>query len=595
MDIELLLSEWEPHAVVPHSEDSLEDDSDDEHDEQVFGDTEGVDNVDERLENDGRIYVETLARNGGITLLQESKEKRAYRTKGILGLFALFFSRRVRDTLLQWLTPRLIQSGVPIVSLRELNAYIGLEIATSLCPLNRLRDYSSTNDLYGHHIFRSTMQRDLLLGIRAALTLHPIDTVSEEVKTRDPLWHCRSILNNILKKCASLAVPNGVSALDESSIRTKARSAARTYIPSKPDKYAVRFYALVDWKTLYVRGLFDNGSGNRTVSGHLERYTAVFPELRRSMAARCDNCELDATSATELWVAMLAKQNQQLLSPKAAILELKDAARGSWKLVAAIDTADNLKDLEKAHKQSQKNLKKAQKTPFVPPRHRHISSDEAFCAYNSFMNAVDRFDQMRSTNPIRRRKRRLTMSIFTWLLDVAIHNAFVIYPIIERGNGVLKSIRSAKEEIVNRLVTAQQQHMQSLRQRTNHREPIEDIIGSDSSQHMLTRSRSKLLCRLCAIRGGKNRVKYACTRCRLGYHVECFMAVHYKHMMTENAAVMEALDAVIMTTSGIPKVNKRQRQNTSIIEPHEIELPRLLLKDSSPRQRKRARIRPVDE
>ncbi|OWZ13351.1 hypothetical protein PHMEG_00013339 [Phytophthora megakarya] len=102
------------------------------------------------------------------------------------------------------------------------------------------------------------MRRDLLLGIRSALTLHPMDTVPEEVKLRDPLWHCRSILNNILKKFFLFA----------------------------PDKYAVIFYALVVWKTLYVHGLFDNGSGNTRAEGHLDRYTAIFPEMKRPMAGR---------------------------------------------------------------------------------------------------------------------------------------------------------------------------------------------------------------------------------------------------------------------------------------------------------------------
>ncbi|ETK94937.1 hypothetical protein L915_02097 [Phytophthora nicotianae] len=103
----------------------------------------------------------------------------------------------------------------------------------------------------------------------------------------------------------------------------------------------------------------------------------------------------------------------------------------------------------------------------------------------------------------------------------------------------------AKEDIASRLVAAHQQHVQSLRSSTRHREPIEDIIGSDSSQHMLTRSRGKLLCRLCALRKDRYRVKRPCTRCRLGFHVGCFMVMYYKHMMTENSAVMEALGAVI--------------------------------------------------
>jgi hypothetical protein len=37
----------------------------------------------------------------------------------------------------------------------------------------------------------------------------------------------------------------GVSALDENSCATKARTRAKTYLPSKPDKYAICFYAVV--------------------------------------------------------------------------------------------------------------------------------------------------------------------------------------------------------------------------------------------------------------------------------------------------------------------------------------------------------------
>ncbi|KAE9124369.1 hypothetical protein PF010_g6042 [Phytophthora fragariae] len=55
---------------------------------------------------------------------------------------------------------------------------------------------------------------------------------------------------------------------------------------------------------------------------------------------------------------------------EAAILALKDADRGAWKLVAAVDTVSNMKAAEKAHKQSEKHLRKAKKTPFEPPRQR---------------------------------------------------------------------------------------------------------------------------------------------------------------------------------------------------------------------------------
>ena len=48
-------------------------------------------------------------------------------------------------------------------------------------------------------------------------------------------------------------------------------------------------------------------------------------------------------------------------------------------------------------------------------------------AYNQYMNSVDRMDQRRAVNPTRRREKRLHMSIFTYLLDLAVHNAYAIY------------------------------------------------------------------------------------------------------------------------------------------------------------------------
>ncbi len=44
-------------------------------------------------------------------------------------------------------------------------------------------------------------------------------------------------------------------------------------------------------------------------------------------------------------------------------------------------------------------------------------------AYNSFMNAVDRMDQIRSSCPTRRREKRVSMTLFTLVLVLAIINA----------------------------------------------------------------------------------------------------------------------------------------------------------------------------
>ena len=47
--------------------------------------------------------------------------------------------------------------------------------------------------------------------------------------------------------------------------------------------------------------------------------------------------------------------------------------------------------------------------------------------YNTYMNAVDRADQMRMVNASQRKEKRLYMNIFTYIMDLACVNAFALY------------------------------------------------------------------------------------------------------------------------------------------------------------------------
>ena len=66
------------------------------------------------------------------------------------------------------------------------------------------------------------------------------------------------------------------------------------------------------------------------------------------------------------------------------------------------------------------------------------------------MNGVDRFDQYRSTNAIERREKRVTMTIFTFLLDAALLNAYAIQGIIDPEGK--KDFREFKRIVAQMLV-----------------------------------------------------------------------------------------------------------------------------------------------
>ena len=57
----------------------------------------------------------------------------------------------------------------------------------------------------------------------------------------------------------------------------------------------------------------------------------------------------------------------------------------------------------------------------------YIPCPAPFAAYNIFMNGVDKFDQLHSTNPTRHKEIRLPMSIFTACLDWGYSNSYMLY------------------------------------------------------------------------------------------------------------------------------------------------------------------------
>lgn len=63
--------------------------------------------------------------------------------------------------------------------------------------------------------------------------------------TADSLAESRMVLDHFMKNSTEVAAPPGVLSLDEATQWTKFRSAAISYIPSKPVKPGIRFYVVL--------------------------------------------------------------------------------------------------------------------------------------------------------------------------------------------------------------------------------------------------------------------------------------------------------------------------------------------------------------
>lgn len=227
-------------------------------------------------ESEGQRYINEMKRLSGLYLLCPEIVKKAYDTNRELGLFGLFFTEEAREKYRAY-----ANSSTNLkrkISQKEFNTYIGLEIAMGLIKLTKIRDYWSTKPFLRQEDFRRAMPRDRFKDIRSSIRF--TFQISDEVqpKEHDPLWHSRTLLTDFLQRCQQVAVPLYATSLDENSCRTKARTKAKSYLPTKPDKFAIRFYCVVDWKTLYLHSFFDNGSGNTMPTTIVRRVLDIFPE-----------------------------------------------------------------------------------------------------------------------------------------------------------------------------------------------------------------------------------------------------------------------------------------------------------------------------
>ncbi|RLN49201.1 hypothetical protein BBJ28_00014775, partial [Nothophytophthora sp. Chile5] len=537
-----------------------------------------------------KTYLTTLTTQSGLCLLQQAEIKRAFEDKGERGLFSLFVDDTIKSAWRRWTNQELQARGDEPITVSELDAYLGLELAMSLCPLSGLAEFWCGQRFMGQCGFAETMAQSRFQLIRGTLKTHPLEWALSATSHPDSLGHSRGLLEHFQRKFASIAVPFGVSTLDETTVHTKARMGKGG---------STRFYAVVGWESQYVHSIWDDGSGSTLPPPPpAHRYTNLFPELRTPLDRTLVHPDVTITpdSATALWLAMIGHQTRLMQSPtgrrllicenfytrhvfaKAVLAftdgdvkvlgtvrmdlvdrwnkpELKEAfkrvharQRGAWELVGAVDPDPEWEKRQQEHRQEQSKLPPQQRTKFKPqlmaspnagfivfldkqvvvfytndlaktPRARVLTDDSdeaAVCchglyplqrwadtesmtcttlmvptiivAYNNAMNGVDRVNQLRHARPTHEREKPLELSLLTWVLDLAVINAYALQRKLKSSGSAEIPLREFKRRLSEALTESEMLVKARLdRQRTrNEPETVADVVGTNASAHILT-------------------------------------------------------------------------------------------------------------
>lgn len=200
-------------------------------------------------------------------------------------------------------------------------------------------------------------------------------------------------------------------------------------------------------------------------------------------------------------------------------------------------------------------------------------------AYNIAMNGVDRGDQLRSTNPARRKEMRLSMTLLTWALDLPKLHAFALMKHIQTQSNPPRTLRQFKLRGCESLTSAQRAVRKRKDAKRRRPEPLSGVVKGDTAHHVLTpnsteHSSGKLVCYLCSLQGITSKSRFGCTQCLRGYHDGCFAVAHYKEAFSiSTPSVAQVLEVMRGDESGNAPSKTRLRVNNSVTPLHRLTLP----------------------
>ena len=116
-------------------------------------------------------YLWELEQSCSLKILQIEKVRKAYDKKHALGLFHLFLSKLWFKTLHRWCCKGMESKGRKKNTFDQFMAYIGLEMAMSLVPLNSIKDYWSSEMFLRQADFKAVMGRNDFQNIHSCVFL----------------------------------------------------------------------------------------------------------------------------------------------------------------------------------------------------------------------------------------------------------------------------------------------------------------------------------------------------------------------------------------------------------------------------------------
>ena len=301
----------------------------------------------------------------------------------------------------------------------------------------------STKTLYHGLWSRAILSRKRFFAILGML--HVVDPATET--PGDKLRKVQSFVSYFKTKCKELYQPKQHVAIDERMVKSRHRSGIRQFIKDKPTKWGIKLWVLADSSNGYTIdfNIYIGRAAGRDISEYGLGYDVVMclmdPYFHQGYHLYVDNFYTSVNLMKHLFERGVPATGTILETRRSFPARLKNSKewakgkeRGSmrwerdppclvlqWvdnKVVSMITTVGNANDHIRVDRKTKEGNVWSKKS---------VQQPQTFQTYNKYMNAVDRSDQILTTNSIQRKCMKWWKTMFYHLIDMAVVNSYILF------------------------------------------------------------------------------------------------------------------------------------------------------------------------
>lgn len=310
----------------------------------------------------------------------------------------------------------------------EMYAYIGLLIYAGVSKSNDMDVHDLWSEKRGPAIFRATMGRERFQLLTRFLRFDDRATRHTR-RENDKLAALRQVWDAFIVRCRDYFIPGYNLTVDEQIVPFRGRAPFKVYMKSKPDRYGIKIWAIVDNDNSYLcnaQVYLGKLPGERREIGQAERVVCDLVEPFRQSGR---NITVDqhfssislANALKERRLTLLGTINKQRREIPPAFLP--DRHRNVGSSMFAFHESVVLVSYVPRPNRAVLLISTLHSQPELNADGKPVIIDD----YNGNKGGVDTNDQMSHGYTARRKTRRWPVVLFHHILDMAAINSLVIW------------------------------------------------------------------------------------------------------------------------------------------------------------------------